>query len=109
MAPARRLALFAGEGLLALVSIGLCVTLLGIGEFLAREFAPSRSEPDGLMGWHQYSEVYGWAPRPGAVIRDGGQLVTINAAGYRGRLVGPRAPAGVKTLTGEKADATDGV
>jgi hypothetical protein len=50
------------------------------------------------MGWHQYSEVYGWAPRPGAVIRDGGQLVTINAAGYRGRLVGPRAPAGVKRI-----------
>ena len=98
MVPAKRLALFTREGLLALASIGLSVALLALGELLAREIAPSWSHPHGLMELHQYSEVYGWTSRPGATLLDGGQLATINAAGYRGRLVGARAAFGVKRI-----------
>src|SRR5262249_34185847 len=40
---------------------------------------------DDLNYMHGYSEVYGWAPRPGARYRLNDAWMTINGLGYRGK------------------------
>lgn len=55
-------------------------------------------EQVGLAALHDYSESYGWAPRPGARFVTEHGPTSINAKGYRGRLVAPQPPPGVKRV-----------
>lgn len=70
------LLLAAASSLFVLVLLGaaeLGLRALGLG---ARQGAAS--------GLHAYSEIYGWALRPGVRFVDAGVVTTINAQGYRG-------------------------
>jgi hypothetical protein len=57
------------------------------------ERGPREPAPPPLHRLHRYSEAYGWEPRPGARIEQGGASVAINERGCRGRLVDPRERA----------------
>lgn len=72
----QNLLLTAGSVVFVLVMLGgveLGLRLLGLG-------APDQE----LAGLHAYSEVYGWAPRPGLRLESEGVVTTINEQGYRG-------------------------
>jgi hypothetical protein len=88
-------AIATGEWRLALASVVLCTVVLLVAELAVRRFSPADVEVGGMIALHQYSEVYGWTPRPGARFLDDGQVATINANGYRGRLVATQPPPGV--------------
>lgn len=87
-----------GEWLLALTSVLLCACILLAAEVAVRRFGPTDGEIGGMVALHQYSEVYGWTPRPGARFLDDGRLATINAKGYRGRVVATQPPADVTRI-----------
>jgi lysophospholipase L1-like esterase len=54
--------------------------------------------PEGAIdSLHVYSEVYGWAPRPGIRQVDAGVVTTINAHGYRGEAL-PEAKSGKRRI-----------
>ncbi len=59
--------------LVLLAGIEVALRVLGVG-------APDQA----LTGLHAYSEVYGWAPRPGMRLESEGIVTTINDHGYRG-------------------------
>jgi hypothetical protein len=84
--------------LLVLISTSVCAGVLLVAEVLFRQFGATTVEGGGINGLHKYSEVYGWAPWAGARFVDNGKLTTINAKGYRGRIVAALPPRGVKRI-----------
>ncbi len=82
-----------GEILLAAGATALVLLLLLLAEGLLRRWDPGyfeRRRDNAVDRLHEYSEAYGWAPRPGARAEERGALTEINAAGYRGPLVAAR-------------------
>ena len=72
---------------LFLGSIAFVLALLAIGELIARSFdSTSLVDPTALGTLHQYSETYGWEPRPGIVLRLDDRIVSVNEDGHRGRV-----------------------
>lgn len=72
----QNLLLAAASVLLTLFLVGgveIALRLLGVG-------APASAQ----AGLHAYSEIYGWAPRPGLRQEIDGIVTTINDQGYRG-------------------------
>lgn len=83
-----------GELLLAVAGVGAALAVLAGAEALLRATAPVAAAegagPGELERLHVYSERYGWALRRSQRTRIDGHAVTVNAAGYRGPLLGPR-------------------
>jgi lysophospholipase L1-like esterase len=83
---------------IALAAFG---TFVGLGLLVAAEataralWEPGRAEFEKL---HEYSEVYGWTPRPGARVQEDGDVVSINRLGYRGKPVSLQPPPGTKRI-----------
>jgi hypothetical protein len=93
----RRRELLLAAAAAALVPGVLLILEAGLG--LAERAAPAPDAPPPLHRLHRYSEAYGWAPRPGARLVQGGVTVTINARGCRGRPIEPgRGEAGTRVL-----------
>lgn len=83
----------AGELVLALTAGGAVFLALLLAEGVLRWRDPGyleRRRDNAVDRLHSYSEIYGWAPRPGARAVERGVPTEINAAGYRGPLVAPR-------------------
>jgi hypothetical protein len=77
--------------LLSVASLSIAVLAVVGAESLARWYAPGYLVR--TRGFHVFSEIYGWALRPGSSAVIDGKRVSINAAGYRGReLALPKAP-----------------
>jgi hypothetical protein len=73
------------EWALAAASGSAVLLVLGLAEGALRARGPDPAE--GLLSLHRYSEVYGWAPRPGVYRMRSGKTVAVNAAGQRGPAV----------------------
>jgi GDSL-like Lipase/Acylhydrolase family len=78
----RELVLAAGSVLSVLV---LLLAAEGVLRLANPSYLADLPQSD-LARLHRYSEVYGWEPRPGAVVLVAGQRTTINADGLRGAL-----------------------
>lgn len=68
-----------------LVSSFLVLAALEVGFRAFGAGAPDAA----LNGLHAYSEIYGWAPRPGSRLVGAGGVTTINDQGYRGTALPP--------------------
>jgi hypothetical protein len=88
------------ELLLLAASGGVVLGALAAGEAALRWLAPAAAGagPGDLSRLHVYSERYGWEPRRGYAARVSGRRLSINAAGYRGPLHGPRRPGVERVL-----------
>jgi hypothetical protein len=84
--PGRGAEWLGARAVLAVLGTAMGLLLFAGAELAARALA-GRSDYVALGQLHEYSEAYGWTPRPGAAAKDRGTTVTVNAGGYRGRLV----------------------
>jgi lysophospholipase L1-like esterase len=74
--------------LLVILSLGFCLAVVAAFELGLRYGEAHRAEFAPLMTQlHRYSESYGWEPRRGVRLRQNSGITSINAEGYRGRVL----------------------
>ena len=90
----------AAEWALAAASTLAVVLAAGAAEIALRAAQPSFLRHSRAEHPHVYSEVYGWALRPGAQYYGrGGERITVNTDGYRGAPhAGPPAPDATRVV-----------